>query len=67
MSAIGPNKWVQGYQSATDTLNRLPGPLVVIFASRLLNTTDDPDDDPIYTAGFRQGMRDAIAQCGGAA
>ncbi|WP_169315780.1 hypothetical protein [Gordonia otitidis] len=37
--AVGPNRWMQGYQSATDTLNRLPGPLVVIFASRLREHT----------------------------
>jgi hypothetical protein len=52
---------VQGYTNTCDTLNDLPGPLLDMFVPKLLNVEDDPDDDPIYCAGYRQALADALA------
>lgn len=60
-SAVGPDRWMQGYMNATDTLNALPGPLLAMFVPKLLNIQDDPDDDPAFCAGYRQALADALA------
>lgn len=54
------NPWINGYNTASEILNELPGPLVALFARKLLSVNDDPADDPRYCAGFRQAMKEAV-------
>ncbi|MCH5644147.1 hypothetical protein [Gordonia sp. ABSL49_1] len=60
-AAVGPDKWTDGYQAAADLLGNLPGPMLSVFVPRLLNVTDDPDDDPHFCARFRACLLDALA------
>lgn len=55
------NPWINGYEAARQILNELPGPLVALFARKLLSVSDDPADDPRYCAGFRQAMNEAAS------
>lgn len=60
-AAADPNPWVNGYNTACEILNALPGPMVALFARKLLSVNDDPADDPRYCAGFRQAMNEAAS------
>lgn len=54
------DRWTVGYNAAVEALNALPGPLVPVFAARLLRVTADPDDDLVYDAGFRHALHQAL-------
>ncbi|WLP93300.1 hypothetical protein [Gordonia sp. NB41Y] len=52
--------WNAGHESATELLGQLPGPLVPVFAARLLRVQPDPEDNPSYDGGFRAALFAAL-------
>ncbi|MGC4933865.1 hypothetical protein ACLQ3C_09280 [Gordonia sp. DT30] len=54
------DRWSLGYQRAADDLDELPGPVLQDVVRAILRVQPDPDDDPLYDAGYRAGLRTAL-------
>lgn len=56
IGALDP-RWTEGYHAARDLMDEIHPEDRREYAAKLLTVTPDPEDDPVYDAGFRGALR----------